>query len=54
MTFVWKLRYALAFRRMTLSTFAVAWQSAAASAEAFGTETDPIDAVHEELSYWMD
>lgn len=53
--FVWKVRYALYFKRLTKSSTIESWNAADSWVESFGIEDySPKAAVIEELSRWGD
>lgn len=53
--FIWRLRAALAYRRLAGLRFAEAWGMSEALLETFdGWDYSPTEAVREDLTYWGD
>ncbi len=53
--FIWRLRAALAYRRLAGLGFADAWSMSEALLETFdGWDYTPAEAVSEDLTYWGD
>ncbi len=50
--FIWRLRAALAYRRMAALNFPMAWGCAGALHENRDFFDGPVDAVREDLTYW--
>lgn len=53
--FIWKVRYAVYFKKLTKSSAIESWNAAGSWVESFGIEDySPKTAVIEELSTWRD
>lgn len=52
--FWWRLRYAILAMRLIRCSPQFGWDMACADDTAFHDGETPLDALHEELSYWTD